>query len=147
MEALKSPIVVSNVDDSLEPEFQKLYNKSTVVERNGKKIGIIGVLVSSVKVRWYLTLTTWISEFCFQQIADTGNLNFYPESPSVNAEAERLVKEEGVFTNIVVSHAGYDVDQAIAANASEKISLIVGGHTHTFLYTGGNFEKNVENYY
>lgn len=50
MEALKSPIVVSNVDDSLEPEFQKLYNKSTVVERNGKKIGIIGVLVSSVKV-------------------------------------------------------------------------------------------------
>ncbi|XP_018574618.1 apyrase [Anoplophora glabripennis] len=132
MKALRSPIVVANVDDSLEPTFQGLYNKSTVIERNGKRIGIIGVLVSTVK-----------------QTADTGNLNFYLESPSVNAEAERLVKEEGVFTNIVLSHAGYDVDQAIAANASEKISLIVGGHTHTFLYTGDNppGPENVEGPY
>ncbi|XP_023313034.1 apyrase-like [Anoplophora glabripennis] len=121
MKTLKSPIVVSNMNDSLEPTIQGLYNKSTVIERGGKKIGIIGVIISSV-----------------DQIAATGNLNFYLESPSVNAEAERLVKEEGVFTNIVVSHAGYDVDQKIAANASEKISLVVGGHTHTFLYTGEN---------
>lgn len=73
-------------------------------------------------------------------------MSFYLESPSVNAEAERLVKEEGVFTNIVLSHAGYDVDQAIAANASEKISLIVGSHTHTFLYTGGNFKHFLDIY-
>ncbi|KAJ8967993.1 hypothetical protein NQ314_002527 [Rhamnusium bicolor] len=120
VKALNNPVVVSNMDDSLEPSIQGLCTKSTVIERNGKKIGIIGVLVSTV-----------------DKLADIGKLKFYPESPSINAEAERLVKEEGVFTNIVLSHSGYNVDQAIAANASEKISLIVGGHTHTFLYTGG----------
>lgn len=51
-----------------------------------------------------------------------------------------MVKEEGVFTNIVLSHSGYDVDKRIAANASEKISLIVGAHSHTFLFTGGMTE-------
>lgn len=57
MKALKSPIVVSNIDDSLEPTFQGLYNKSTVIERNGKKIGIIGVLVSTVKVTMFQTVS------------------------------------------------------------------------------------------
>lgn len=68
---------------------------------------------------------------------------FYPESASVNEEAERLVREEGVFTNIVLSHVGYDIDQEIAANASEKIGLIVGAHSHTFLYTGGNNKQSI----
>lgn len=75
--------------------------------------------------------------FYFQQIANTGKLSFFQESVSVNAEAERLVREEGVYTIIVLSHSGYDVDKIIAQNASERISLIVGGHSHTFLYTGG----------
>lgn len=77
--------------------------------------------------------------YTFQKgAAKTGNLTFLPESV-VNEEAERLVKEEGVFTNIVLSHCGYDIDKQIARNASEKISLIVGGHSHTFLYTGGKY--------
>nr|XP_023023172.1 apyrase-like [Leptinotarsa decemlineata] len=68
--------------------------------------------------------------------SNTGNLKFLPESASVNEEAERLVREEDVFTNIVLSHSGYSIDKEIAANASTSISLIVGGHTHTFLFTG-----------
>ncbi|CAH1954434.1 unnamed protein product, partial [Acanthoscelides obtectus] len=119
IKSLKHPVVVSNIDDSLEPKIQGTYGKSIVLERNGKKIGIIGVTVSNCP-----------------ELSHTGKLKFLPESASVNAEADRLVKEIGVFTNIVLSHAGYDKDQLVAANASEKISLIVGGHTHTFLYTG-----------
>ncbi|KAJ8983904.1 hypothetical protein NQ317_006708 [Molorchus minor] len=119
IKALNHPVVVSNIDDSLEPSFQGLYNKSTVIERNGKKIGIIGAIISTCN-----------------EIASTENLKFYLESPCVNEEAERLVREEGVFTNIVLSHAGYETEIAIAQNASEKISLVVGGHSHSFLYTG-----------
>jgi 5'-nucleotidase len=63
------------------------------------------------------------------------------ESDAVNAEAERLVKEEGVFTNIVLSHCGYDVEKEIAKRATSRISLVVGGHSHSFLYTGGAFRK------
>ncbi|CAG9765346.1 unnamed protein product [Ceutorhynchus assimilis] len=121
IKSLTTPVVCSNINDAEEPDIQGTYTKSVVIERNGKKIGIIGVIYS-------LTNT----------IAKTGSLVFYPESASVNAEAERLVKEEGVFTNIVLSHVGYDIDQQIAANASEKIGLIVGAHSHTFLYTGDN---------
>ncbi|XP_030758221.1 apyrase-like [Sitophilus oryzae] len=115
----KAPVVCTNIDDSLEPSIQGTYTKSTVVERNGKKIGIIGVIYSKTN-----------------EISTTGKLKFLPESSTVNEEAERLVREEGVFTNIVLSHVGYDIDKEIAANASEKIGLIVGGHSHTFLYSG-----------
>ncbi|CAH1954430.1 unnamed protein product [Acanthoscelides obtectus] len=121
IKALKHPVIVSNIDDSLEPRMQGIYSKSTVIKRNGEKIGIVGVIVESC-----------------DEISNTEKLRFLPESASVNAEAERLVEEEGVFTVIVLSHSGYDHDRLIAKNASDKISLIVGGHSHTFLYTGDN---------
>lgn len=57
----------------------------------------------------------------------------------MNAEADRLVEEEGVFTVIVLSHCGYEVEQAIARNATSRIGLVVGAHSHTFLYTGGTY--------
>ncbi|XP_008201310.3 apyrase [Tribolium castaneum] len=119
LEQLKAPVVVSNIDATREPSIQNLFNKSVVIERHGLKIGIIGVILSTIN-----------------EIADIGNLILLKESESVNTEAERLVREEGVFTNIVLSHCGYDVEKAIAANATSKISLVVGGHTHSFLYTG-----------
>ncbi|CAG9856082.1 unnamed protein product [Phyllotreta striolata] len=121
IKALKHPVVASNIDDSLEPDFQGIYNKSVVIERNGRKIGVIGVVSTDYPI-----------------ICNSENLKFLDESASVNAEAERLVREEGVFTNIVLSHSGYETDKLIASNASSKISLIVGAHSHTFLWTGDN---------
>lgn len=56
----------------------------------------------------------------------------------MNQEAERLVKKENCTIIIVLSHCGIDVDQNIAYHAGPHISLIVGGHTHTFLYSGEN---------
>ncbi|XP_060524617.1 apyrase-like isoform X2 [Cylas formicarius] len=122
MKQLKTPFVIANLDHSDEPRFERLYSKSVVIERSGKKIGVIGALT-------YEMLDS----------PNLENLRIYPESPSINAEAERLVRDEGVFTVIVLSHAGYEVDKIIAANASEKIGLIVGSHTHSFLWTGTNY--------
>ncbi|KAL3266931.1 hypothetical protein HHI36_011081 [Cryptolaemus montrouzieri] len=121
MKMLNAPIILSNVNDTLEPRFQGLYRKSVVVERNGRKIGLIGVIIKSCN-----------------EISNTEDLIFLDESESVNREAERLVREEGVFTNIVVSHSGYGVEKLIAQYATNKIGLIVGGHSHSFLYTGDN---------
>ncbi|XP_025829677.1 apyrase [Agrilus planipennis] len=119
MKGLNSPIIVSNIDDKKEAEFQGLYNKSTVLTVDGRRIGIIGAIVSTTK-----------------KISHPGNLIFLGESASVNREADRLIAEENVDTIIVLSHCGYDIDQEIAKNATQKISLIVGGHSHYFLYTG-----------
>lgn len=55
----------------------------------------------------------------------------------MNEEAERL-KSQGVDIIIVLSHCGLDVDRIMAAKCP-LIDLVVGGHSHTFLYTGDTF--------
>lgn len=54
-------------------------------------------------------------------------------------EAERL-KAAGVHVIVGLSHAGYGKDKKVAREV-EHIDVIVGGHSHTFLYTG-NFLFN-----
>lgn len=54
LEHITSPIVVTNIDDSLEPDIQGKYKKSTVVERNGRKIGIVGVILSTTNVNIFI---------------------------------------------------------------------------------------------
>lgn len=50
MERLESPIVVANIDDSNEPTFQEKYKKSIIINRNNRKIGIIGIIIRTVDV-------------------------------------------------------------------------------------------------
>lgn len=47
---LQHPVLVANMDATHQPNMQGLYKKSLVIERNGKKIGIIGVIYSTVWV-------------------------------------------------------------------------------------------------
>ncbi|EZA61540.1 apyrase isoform X2 [Ooceraea biroi] len=114
---VKAPVVVTNIDDSEEPTIQGLYQNSTIIERNGTKIGVIGVILSTTNM-----------------LADTEKLKFLDEVETVNDEAQRL-KEKGIDIIIVLSHCGLDVDRIMAAKCP-LIDVIVGGHSHTFLYTG-----------
>ncbi|XP_011876676.1 PREDICTED: apyrase-like [Vollenhovia emeryi] len=114
---VNAPVVVTNIDDSEEPTIQGLYKNSTIIERNGTKIGVIGVILSTTNL-----------------IASTEKLKFLDEVETVNDEAKRL-KEKGVDIIIVLSHCGLDVDRIMAAKCP-LIDVIVGGHSHTFLYTG-----------
>lgn len=114
---VKAPVVVTNIDDSEEPTLQNLYKNSTIIERNGTKIGVIGVILSTTNM-----------------LSSTGKLKFLNEVDTVNDEAQRL-KEKGVNIIIVLSHCGLDVDRIMAAKCP-LIDVIVGGHSHTFLYTG-----------
>lgn len=70
-----------------------------------------------------------------QEIANTGKLKFRNESDSVRAEAA-ILKKQGVNIIIVLSHCGLDVDYIIAQNAGPDVDVIVGGHSHTFMFTG-----------
>lgn len=73
-----------------------------------------------------------------QTIADTGNLKFLDEPTAVREEAARL-RAQGVDIIIVLSHCGLDVDKIIARDGGPDIDVIVGGHSHTFMYTGDDF--------
>ncbi|KAJ4433449.1 hypothetical protein ANN_15752 [Periplaneta americana] len=117
LENMKAPHVVVNIDDSEEPSIQGKYKKSIVIERGGRKIGILGYVLKT-----------------FYELSSTGKLKFLDEIETVMAEAANL-KSQGVDIIIALSHAGLDVDREVAA-AVPDVDVIVGGHSHSFLYTG-----------
>ncbi|XP_033169845.1 apyrase isoform X1 [Drosophila mauritiana] len=118
LETVDTNMLVANMDCAHEPTMEGKYNKSMIIERSGRKIGVIGVILE----------TTY-------DLANTGKVIFRNESDTIREEAQ-LLKAQGANIIIVVSHCGYDVDQQIAANAGDWIDVIVGSHSHTFLYTG-----------
>ncbi|XP_032456151.1 apyrase [Nasonia vitripennis] len=117
LERAKAPVVVTNIDIAGEPSLRGYFQNSTVITRGNRTIGVIGVIIKTTNT-----------------LSSTENLGFLDEVETVNAEAERL-RARGVNIIIVLSHAGLDVDRIMAANCPE-IDVIVGGHSHTFLYTG-----------
>uniref|UniRef100_A0A023GPH5 5'-nucleotidase n=1 Tax=Amblyomma triste TaxID=251400 RepID=A0A023GPH5_AMBTT len=112
------PILGCNVDFSNEPTLKDLQLKpSMTIERAGTKIGIIG----------YLTPNT-------TYLARPGRVVFTDEVECIQREARRL-RSEGVRVIIALGHSGVPSDVEICERVPE-VSLVVGGHTHTFLYSG-----------
>ncbi|KAJ8023886.1 5'-nucleotidase [Holothuria leucospilota] len=112
------PVVSSNINSTLEPELEALFQKSVILNIGGELIGTIG----------YTTRIT-------PEISKPGrNLVFGDEISSVQTEVDKIIAA-GINKIIAVGHAGYEVDLKIAKN-TVGIDIIVGGHTDTFLYTG-----------
>ena len=62
-------------------------------------------------------------------------LDFLDPIPSIQAEVDKL-RAQNVNKIFVLGHGGYLLDQKIAKNV-KGIDVVVGGHSHTFLYSGG----------
>ena len=90
------------------------------MEINGIKVGIIGYITKQRKV------------YCGKCIEDMAIID---EIKSVQLEAKKL-KAQGVNIIIAAGHAGYDVDKLMAKQI-EELDLVVGGHSHTYLFTRG----------
>lgn len=67
-------------------------------------------------------------------LSSTGKLKFKDEVESLTEEA-KILKREGVDIIIALGHSGYDVDLKIAAEVPD-VDVVVGGHSHSFLYSG-----------
>ena len=63
-------------------------------------------------------------------------LDFLDPVPAIQTEVNRL-RELSVNKVFVLGHGGYELDQKIAKQVT-GIDVVVGGHSHTFLYTGGS---------
>lgn len=85
--------------------------------RSERKIGIIGVTL--------------------REIANADNLKFTNEIIAVRNESSKL-RQMGVNIIIVLSHCGLDRDKIIALECGDYVDVIVGGHSHSFLYTFDN---------
>ena len=115
MDAVEFAVLMSNADVSGEPLLAESLLKSTVIERGGEKLGLIGLTPQDT-----------------DELASPGdNIIFTDPSDAVQGEVDKLT-EMGVNKVIVLSHSGYGVDQTVAANTS-GVDVIVGGHSNTLL--------------
>jgi 5'-nucleotidase len=110
------PLLAANINDTGAPQLHDLYKKSVVLIVKGVRVGIIG----------YITRTT---EYNFPG----REVTFLDEVTSVRQEAQ-LLHADGVNVIIALGHSGYDIDQKLAEQV-ELLDIVVGGHSHTFLYT------------
>ena len=114
-DALEFPILMSNADISGEVLLRDVIQKSVIIEQAGEKIGLIGLTPQDT-----------------DELASPGpNVVFLDPSSAVQAEVDKLTAI-GVNKIIVLSHSGYLVDQAVAANTT-GVDVIVGGHSNTLL--------------
>jgi len=108
------PVLAANVQSSQLVGVEA----STVVNVKGRKVGIIG----------------YVTEDTPQKSQPGSETKFLPIIQSIRSEAQRL-KQEGVDILIALGHAGYrEVDLKMAGEI-EELDLVVGGHSHTFLYS------------
>lgn len=115
MDALSFPVIMSNADVSGEPQLAGKLAKSTIIEKNGEKLGLIGLTPQDT-----------------DELASPGkNVIFTDPADAVAGEIAKL-KEMGINKFIVLSHSGFAVDKRVAA-AVPEIDVIVGGHSNTFL--------------
>ena len=115
MDAVEFPILMSNADVSAEPLLADKLMKSTVIERGGEQIGLIGLTPEDT-----------------DELASPGdNITFSDPIAAVQGEVDKLT-EMGVTKIIVMSHSGYAVDLAVAEGTT-GVDVIVGGHSNTYL--------------
>ena len=115
MDAVNFPVLMSNADVSREELLAGTLMKSTVIERGGEKLGLIGLTPQDT-----------------DELASPGpNIVFTDPAGAVQSEVEKL-EAQGVNKIIVLSHSGYSVDQRVAAETT-GVDVIVGGHSNTLL--------------
>lgn len=120
IKSLQSPVVIANMNDSNEPTMQDLTRKSIIIERGGRKIGIIGAIYREVSTN-----------------SITGKLKFTDEVTAIRTEATKL-RQKGANIIIVLSHCGIERDREIAKESGDYVDIIVGGHSHSFLYSSSD---------
>ena len=114
-EAVDFPILMSNADLSGEPILSGAIEKSVIIEKDGEKIGLIGLTPQNT-----------------DELASPGpNIIFTDPADAVAAEVERM-KVNGINKIIVLSHSGLNVDMAVA-EANPDVDIIVGGHDNSLL--------------
>ncbi|MDO6583959.1 5'-nucleotidase C-terminal domain-containing protein [Salipiger sp. 1_MG-2023] len=115
VDSVDFPVLMSNADISGEPLIADAIQKSTIIEKNGEKIGLIGLTPQDT-----------------HELASPGpNITFTDPSEAVQGEVDKLT-EAGVNKIVVLSHSGYNTDITVARNTT-GVDVIVGGHSNTLL--------------
>uniref|UniRef100_A0A1L8DPM1 5'-nucleotidase n=2 Tax=Nyssomyia neivai TaxID=330878 RepID=A0A1L8DPM1_9DIPT len=120
------PVLAANLDLSQEPTMASATSlkPSMVFTVAGHKIGIIGYLTPDTKF-----------------LSAANKIEYIPEITAINAEAQKL-RSDNVDVIIALGHSGLEKDREIAAMCPE-VDIVIGGHSHTFLYTADQPDREV----
>ncbi|XP_037032583.1 protein 5NUC-like isoform X2 [Bradysia coprophila] len=123
LNAAHFPVLAANLDLSKTPEMQNTTSlkKSTVFDVNGVKVGVIGYLTPETKL-----------------LVAPNTVEYFDEIQAINSEAEAL-RQTGVNIIIALGHSGYEKDKEIGIECP-LVDVVIGGHSHSFLYTGDHPE-------
>ncbi|MBN1375487.1 MAG: 5'-nucleotidase C-terminal domain-containing protein [Dehalococcoidia bacterium] len=119
---VKFPVLCANLDVTAEPSLEGRIKPYTILEYDGEKIGVIGLITPETCITGYPGRT----------------VKFLP----VEETARKYIKElngMGINKIVILSHLGYQDDTSLAEMV-EGIDIIVGGHSHT-LMGGTGFEQ------
>ncbi|XP_049879114.1 apyrase-like [Pectinophora gossypiella] len=116
LERLEAPMLGANVNTTNQPDMTPYIKNHIIVERQGRRIGIIGVLLRTFS-------------------APIGGVIMEDELEAANREAA-ILTEQGVDIIILLTHVGFDSDRSLAQRVVPEIDIIVGAHSHSLLYTG-----------
>ncbi|XP_059178709.1 snake venom 5'-nucleotidase-like isoform X3 [Physella acuta] len=114
---LSFPLLSSNMKLDNTPQLKNIIKKSTVLTVAGERIGVVG----------YTTPETAYS-------SSPGTVEFVQELAAVQAEVNNLTAQ-GINKIIALGHSGYSFDVELGKQLT-NVDIIVGGHTHSFLYNG-----------
>ncbi len=114
MKKAEFPVLLANVKDL---EGRLLFEPYTIIERNGIKIGVIGVVLDELKSVTTHTATKFVQ--------------VEPAIETVKKYLAELTPQTDI--QICLSHMGVQNDSVLAMAVGKDLELIIGGHTHTRL--------------
>lgn len=116
---LEMPVLCANYDFTSTP-LEGLVRPYAIIEKAGRKIGIIGLL-------------TDVSSVVDPQIA---SMLKYQDPASIADKYALMLKDMGCDLIIALTHLGYEgelyTDQDLVRNTG-YLDVVIGGHSHTFL--------------
>ena len=128
LQNITCPVVVSNLDaKNVEKNFSHLYTSSLILNIGSKKIGLVG----------YITTDT------IHTSSPPKRLVFLDEIEAVSQEVKYL-SDKGIDIIIALGHSGYEKDKEIAMKVP-GIDVVVGAHSHSFLFSESSDHKNPSN--
>lgn len=127
------PILSANVkiSNSL-PNLKKQLVPTTQIERDGVKIGVVGLSTDEALYKWITRIDSKKKELQIVDYRDEEHPDgIYGDGVGIaNKKISELRRDNDVV--IALTHLGYQEDQDLAAH-SQGLDLIIGGHSHTML--------------
>ncbi|CAG0879741.1 unnamed protein product [Cyprideis torosa] len=119
-------VLAANMVAGNNSDMKERFQPYTILERSGRKIGVIGYVIN---------VTCYYEYWSNWWLVPPKHVTFGCQTHAVHKVAEELTRQ-GVDIIIALGHTGYIEYDLELARSVPNIDLVVGGHSHTFLWDG-----------